>query len=176
MIGAARNSQVLTTMLTAGECLDRLRRISKRDDGQSCDPNESIFTPESLLLTKTSDGFMMRSRWRGSMPFRPVLQVKFEPGSASGERLKLIAEVGLHPGERTLLAIGLAVGVAVAGVVLHSVLRGAQGIVSAIPIAFPVLGWTLIPVLVRHATWGATCPDLLEVVRVAVDGDGWRTV
>jgi hypothetical protein len=168
-----RNLRILTTKLTSGECIDRLRRISKRDDGQTYDRKESIFAQESLLLAKTPDGFTLRSRARGSLPLEPVLEVRFEEGT-SGMGTKLVAGIGDLQGAKTLGTVGTVFSVAFFGVVLWSAFREHEGYATAVSLAFCALAAIGITLVIRRARWGGKTPRLLEVVRAAVEGDEWR--
>jgi hypothetical protein len=55
MASLRKSVRVFTTRLSAGECIDRLRRISETDDGDDS-RHRNIFEPQSLLLSKTTTG------------------------------------------------------------------------------------------------------------------------
>ena len=169
-----RNLRVLTTNLTAGECLDRLRRISKRDDGQVDD--RSTFEPETLLLAKTPKGFTLRIRGPIATGLSPILDVRFEQDSSPAERLRLVGQMGIHPGMRFAFIVGSVVGIAIFGLMLRSAVAESKGIVRAVPILSCILLWSLLPLLIKRVPWANDSPELFETVRTAVDGDEWRAV
>jgi hypothetical protein len=174
MTSTSKSVRVLTTSLTAGECIDRLRRISKRDDGDErlrINPTE----PESLLLAKTTDGFTLRIRRPGSVPLGLVLDVRFEPSTVAGERLKLVGQVGFHKSQRIVVAIGMAVCIALLGMAWRSAFQ--EHLAAGIAIGSGVVGLALLPIFVRRAIFVPDSRELLfDVVKSAVDGDQWRVV
>jgi hypothetical protein len=169
MASFRKNVRVLTTRLTAGECIDRLRRISERDDGDDS-RHRNVFEPQSLLLLKTHDGFTLRIRRPGSLSLGGVLRVRFEEDTISGERLKLVGRIGANTANGTS-AIAAVVAVMLGGV-WWSAFRA--HLVVGIAVAFGILGLSFLIVLIGRAIFEPDCEGLFDIVKSAVDGDGWR--
>jgi len=163
-------TRVLTTRLTAGQCIDRLRRISERDDFHDS-RDRSLFEPQTLMLAKTHEGFTLRMRRPGLLS-PGVLRVRLEANTGSEERLRLVGRFGVSSANGiSVIATMVVVMLGVAWLAkFHS------DLLAGLPIVVGVLGVSLLVVL--HGRWSldGDGDGLLDIVKDTVDGDDWRDV
>jgi hypothetical protein len=90
----------------------------------------------------------------------------------SGERLKLVGRIGSNTANGTsAIAAFLAV---MLGLAWWSAFRA--HLVVGIAVAVGVLALSFLVVLIGRAIFEPDCEGLFDVVKNAVDGDGWRAV
>ena len=170
----APRRQLLTTKLTTGECFDKLRRISDRDEGIALGRSRIPPSPGTLLLDKTPEGFAVRMHM--VLPFAPMLQVTMAPLPAPNRGSRLVGRLVLHPHDKVfLIAVAVLAAVFLFGGV-RSLLLGLNGsheivIGVAIPLAFMLI--CVLGVWLGRLVIG---PDLLETVKEVVEGDEWSAV
>jgi hypothetical protein len=124
----------------------------------------------SSLWKAACGGVPAFSRIIGSLSLGGGLRVRFEANTISGERLKLVGRIGSNTANGTS-AIAVAV---MLGVAWWSAFRA--HLVFGIAVAVGILGLSFLIVLIGQAIFEPDCEGLFDIVKSAVDGDGWRAV